>query len=217
MSTKEPITLDECCRYVGLYLHNWALMESNLNELLEKAFGIDALQGLILTRNIQFRDKIHIARTIVDLYFPDDKYKKIHKATLQRIAESSTDRNTVAHDLFGPPDDPKLRAVRFLVVKAKGSLSMPETYWTEKDFTQKTTQLRIDGEQIKQIQAGLTGEEYISPLIEALLNYNSSKDDAVQADHHSRPPQSDLDSGLNQATEQTNPQTPEDQKEKDGD
>ena len=65
MSTKEPITLDECCRYVGLYLHNWALMESNLNELLEKAFGIDALQGLILTRNIQFRDKIHIARTIV--------------------------------------------------------------------------------------------------------------------------------------------------------
>ena len=96
---------------VGQYLQAWALMENSLNKLIEGALKLDNLSGLILTKNIQFRDKINIAKTLVDQSFmyPNSDILKYKKA-LKRVGAISVDRMIIAHDAFyAEPDGDGVR------------------------------------------------------------------------------------------------------------
>ena len=110
---------------VGLYLRSWSVMESSLNHAIERAFRLSSLEGAILTKNTQFRDKIHILKTIIDTRVVDQDVAAGHKTTLNQISNLAPDRNMVAHDAFSHTDDGD--GVKFYVIKAKGSISIPPT------------------------------------------------------------------------------------------
>jgi hypothetical protein len=132
-----------CCTFVGEFLQHWAFMEAELRDTLQKALGLNNIQGYTLASNIQLRDKISILRTAAYLSVGgDDDERRQNDKTLSAIADYATaNRNMMAHDMFGPAEDGK--NVVFFVVKAKGKLVFPNTVWTETDF--ENAHKEIDG------------------------------------------------------------------------
>lgn len=113
---------------VGIFLFRWAFMEAEINKAIAKVLNLDNLQGAIVTKNIQLRDKIHILRTMLEYsyIFPIEDRKEFDDA-LKEVADFSTIRNMIAHDVFYPSDDGE--RVVFNVVKARGNLKFPKTEW----------------------------------------------------------------------------------------
>jgi hypothetical protein len=113
---------------VGSFLRSWAYMENELISAIAVGMTLSDLQSYILKGNTQFRDKIHILGTLVDCLYADELLAKQHKKVLTDLAEFSTVRNMMAHEMFGPLSDWK-PGVQFLTVKAKGKLSFPDNVW----------------------------------------------------------------------------------------
>jgi len=120
---------------VGQYLQNWALMESLLNTCIAKVLRLDTLQGLIVCKNVQLRDKIHILKTASALEIFNRAELQPFTAALNHIANISSDRNMIAHDMFNAAEDGD--GVVFSVTKAKGTLALVDTRWKVSDFTDR--------------------------------------------------------------------------------
>ena len=182
-----------CRALVGYYLQAWALMEWRLNEFISGALRLVSLEATIVTKNIQFRDKIHIAKTLVDLRLHDEPKCEAYTTMLNSLAGLSPDRNMVAHDMFGPEGD----GVRFYVSKAKGKLSFPNTVWTFDTFVQKTNELRDFNEELTRLldeipkislaeqltKLGVTTQERGSPKYLAALLLRSQESPDSEAPH----------------------------------
>ena len=130
--TDEPIDQKESCTLVGGFLQAWATMEAQLNSVIGTILEIGSPQAVIVCKNIQFRDKIHIVRTAVSISPLSEDKKTTYDKELKQLAEFTLDRNMVVHDLFMPSEDQM--GVEFLVTRAKGKLEFPEIVWSRKDF-----------------------------------------------------------------------------------
>lgn len=127
MSEKIPQEeFDKACLLVGRFMYHFALLEGAVNSGIEKLLGLKSLEGSIATSNMQFRAKIHILKSVVDLKGGRPEWLK----DLEAIADLSATRNTIAHTRFGPDSG----GVRFLTIKAKGKLSFPITVYSDADF-----------------------------------------------------------------------------------
>lgn len=117
---------------VGRYLQCWAFMEGKLNDALGKVLGIEGLKLLVVVRNIQLRDKIHIVKCALTLQRIPTAEVEQHQKLLERIGNLSKDRNMMAHDIFAGDADSE--GVRFIVAKAKKSIQLPDTVWKVEKF-----------------------------------------------------------------------------------
>jgi hypothetical protein len=154
---------------VGMFLQYWALMEEALREAMAKALGLQMVQAVIVASNIQLRDKIHILKTAVSItQFPDPEERERFTKLLQQIADSAHKRNMVAHDLFFPPADGD--GVRFLVFKAKGKFSMPETIWTTDQFGDEFVEISRWTTELERLKERLTFSENLTKFLAATLS-----------------------------------------------
>lgn len=124
---------------IGTYLQSWSFMETDLNDAIQVALGLNSLQGVIVCKNITLRDKIYILKSIITL---NDR-KKIYESEVDALSEiadiAGKERNMIAHDAFVP--DKEGDGVRFLVMKAKGKLVFPDSRWSIADFQEKLQNL----------------------------------------------------------------------------
>ena len=124
-----------CYALVGQFLQCWSEMEFSLQKSIGDALNVEDEKLLILSANLRFRDKTNVLRTLVDVAHGfTDAEKTEKKKKLHDLAEYSSSRNMVAHDRFGP--DPSETGVRFYTVKAKGTYSVPDIVWTQKEFNE---------------------------------------------------------------------------------
>lgn len=121
-----------CVALVGFFLQYWSGLEATLNQAIEQALDLTMVQGAVVTKNIQLRDKVHILKTLVDLRGNDTDHLK---QVLEDVAQMSGERNMIAHDTFLP--DHEGDGVEFVVVKAKGKLAFPKTKWSIADIFAK--------------------------------------------------------------------------------
>ncbi len=121
-----------CVALVGEFLRRWSELENALNTALAVAMKLDDTMRLILSVNMQFRDKIHTLRTIVDTSSMSADEKSKYKDRLQKIADAGPLRNRMAHENFSSDKDGK--GVVFFQVKAKGNFSNPEIIWSVAEF-----------------------------------------------------------------------------------
>jgi hypothetical protein len=151
---------------VGSFLQAWSYVEAQLNDLLGKALNLNSTQTFIVTSNLQFRDKIHIARTALNssVSVSADERERLDKRLLAISDYSSKRRNMAAHHMFGPSKDKK--GVTFLVVKAKGKLSLPDVTWSLKDLNVILETLAGFQTELREIQAKISNEA----LVRALMN-----------------------------------------------
>jgi hypothetical protein len=139
---------------VGTFLQCWALLESALNQALGKGLGLSRLELAVTASNIQLRDKIHILRTIADLTLSDIMgLKTAADKTLVEIGNKAPIRNMMAHDGFSASEDGQ--GVKFFVVKAKGSLKIPDVVWDTAKFQAEFSDIsRLTGE-VQNVGSGL--------------------------------------------------------------
>lgn len=126
---------------VGNFLQHWSFVEARLNEVIVKSLGLQDLNGLIVVRNIQLRDKLKIAKTAIHISFigPQDQ-AEIYKKLIDKIGDFSLKRNIVAHELFIPSD--QCDGVHFLVTKANGKITFPSEHWSTIEFAKYYAQMR---------------------------------------------------------------------------
>jgi hypothetical protein len=117
---------------VGSFLQTWSFMEGALNSVIGTALSLKITTEAILCQNIQFRDKIHILRTLISISpLPTVEKKRIDRI-LNKLAEYSKYRNVIAHNPFGPSQVND--GVQFNVIRARGSLQLPELDWAVAQF-----------------------------------------------------------------------------------
>lgn len=142
---------------VGMYLQNWAFMESQLNSTVGKALGLAILQETIVCANLALRDKINIARTAANLEFGEGSDEaKGYVKILTKIANASTERNMIAHDMFGADKKADKFVVTWFTVRANDKLKLPKISWSQKDFEDRFTILQKWTEELGNLQKEIT-------------------------------------------------------------
>ena len=204
----EPkINSEEAFSLVGQFLHIWALTEASLNNVVGAAINLTNFQQAIVCSNIQLRDKVHIARTAITLLLPSQSQEASNKL-LKNVADFATsNRNMVAHNLFGANDDGT--AVEFLLVKAKGELRFPDVNWTRADFHEKYQTMRSLANDLRELAATLQ-KSPANKLAHFLAAPSTTPDQPGLLGLLSLPPQDDLDSdSANPQTDDKNPPSSE--------
>lgn len=149
---------------VGHYLSSFAIMEAQLNTTIASALKLDLLQKVIVTKNIQFRDKQKIIRTLLSVaYMPKEEADQYDKQ-LVRLGELSLDRNMVAHDLF--VSDENGDGIEFIVMKATGKLTFPEVRWSVDDVEAKSDELLALRETLKELEIKLKNADLLKALLQ---------------------------------------------------
>src|SRR5882757_6550613 len=84
---------------VGQFLQRWALTERELHNCIREALDLSNINTLIVTKNIQLRDKINILNTCVaeTAYLPDAEVKAV-RLVIEDFSSFSLVRNMMAHD-----------------------------------------------------------------------------------------------------------------------
>jgi hypothetical protein len=188
---------------VGTYIQMWAFMETDLNDAIEVALGLDSLQGIIVCKNINLRDKIYILKSIITLNDPT----KMYEAEIDALSDISDiagkERNMIAHDAFAADTDGD--GVRFFVMKAKGKLTFPETRWSIADFDQKIQNLTRLASILRSIADRFTKK---TPDLATLLQEPTNALSALAyPDPQSHLPQGNLGLGLLGSIPQTDDET----------
>jgi len=188
-------------------------MEGAVNAAISKALKLDSIQGVIVCKNISFRDKIHILRTVVDISPIDTAAKKQHDKFLNTVARYAMDRNMVAHDLFMA--DESRTGVEFLVAKAKGKLQFPTIIWTVDDVEKKSEELLTAQKELKNFSKLFGRLDVVKALLQRLPQDNGSPIEALfqlgrQPLGDPPPPSSPdpFDQEINRSEEPQTPDTP---------
>lgn len=140
-----------CVALVGQFLHEWSFLEYEMEQAIGAALGLSSIQRLMITKNMQLRDKINLLKTVA--YMASSEKERSNRAKmLSAIADFAGNRNMIAHDLFLPSKDG--RGVNFLVTKARGRLAIEDPVWTASDFFDKFEKISS----FKKFVKGLRGD-----------------------------------------------------------
>lgn len=150
---------------VGRFLQYWALMEHEINKAIAQVLDLTSLQRAITCSNMNLRDKIHVLKTSVSLS-PIAEKQQFTKL-LTDIAEYSSIRNMMAHDMFMASEDGE--SVVFYVIKAKGKLTFPDVTWTITDFDQSCMTMRSYTDALQRLSSMLRDASISSILGKGLL------------------------------------------------
>lgn len=153
---------------VGYYLSGWGGMENALNRCIAKALNLELAQGVIVTHNLQFRNKIKILRTLInETVHPDQDRSRYDKFAIG-LDNMSVDRNMVAHEWFEPCE--KTGGVRFFVTKAHGKLQFPEVRWSIEAVDDKHTELFNAVKTLKSLEDVFAHSDAIKAIVKALMD-----------------------------------------------
>ena len=191
-----------CVALVGYFLQAWSVLEANMNEAITEALDLNSLQGAIVTKNIQFRDKIHILKALVELQGLE---VTDHKKTLETISTLSHDRNTVAHEMFLADDHGD--GVRFIVTKARGKLTFPDVKWSIADFYAKYKEISKLAQEMLEMKNELKRITLASLLRKGFAS-TSIPPGLGLLNPLSPPPQEPLHSNQTPASPETNTENP---------
>lgn len=114
---------------------HWSLLEMELGRSVRVLLRLKGVEGAVATANIPLRDKIHLSRTLVNVFgLGDADALAAANKTFDQIADMSAQRNVVAHNAFIPGPEGE---VEFIITKAKGKFSVPKTVWAAAQFHER--------------------------------------------------------------------------------
>jgi hypothetical protein len=171
VTQEQKETYDHAYKLVGQFMSFWAILESSVNAGVGKLLGMDTLEAIIATANMQFRSKIHILKAVVHMRCGLTEWGK---GAIKSIEEAGTLadtwRNIVAHNGFVPHGD----GVKFLIVRAKGKLHFPETIRSEVDFLVVDKRLGELAERVDEIVAKVAAMKVRGSLADLLAHWSTS-------------------------------------------
>jgi hypothetical protein len=122
----------EAFALVGEFMWHFAMLEDDLNNLVEQMMGLETMNGAILINHLDIAKKVNLAVCGMQLQ-PIDQKAAIKD--LNKIFGINEDRKIVAHCLFGPTTEGE--AVDFHRTTTNKKLSLDLVTWTKDDFRAK--------------------------------------------------------------------------------
>lgn len=153
----------------GHYLQSFAIMETAINHAIGKGLNLTSLQETIVCKNVSFRDKTYILRTLISMAPIGPKSSKNYQSLMDAVTSFSTDRNMVAHDLFGP--DESGEGIEFFVSKAKKELKFPKTVWSVDQTEEKSEELLAATAKIRKLADIFEKSDLIRSLVMGKTQY----------------------------------------------
>ncbi len=147
----EKLKQDYCFALVGKFMFSFAVMESAINGAITRACSIGDLDAAIILANMETNRKLYILRSAVAV--KASQWQKNADEVIKSAQRQLEVRNIVAHTVFGPTDDGK---VKFLTVKAKSSLQYPDIKWSVQDFAAQYKKMSKLADGFKEIEERMT-------------------------------------------------------------
>jgi hypothetical protein len=126
----------EAFALVGEFMWHFAMLEDDLNTLVEQMMGLETMNGAILINHLDIAKKVNLAICGMQLQ-PIDQKAAIKD--LNKIFGINENRKIVAHCVFGPIAGGG--AVDFHRTTTNKKLSLDLVTWTKADFNAKFEQM----------------------------------------------------------------------------
>lgn len=143
---------NQCFRLVGEFMFHFAMLENELDGLLQRMMGLETISAAILTANIDMSKKVNLAITGIPFQYLAGIDTKKRVKDLKKLLKINDDRNLVAHSFFGPPTSGD--GVQFNRTTARINLKMDPIIWSEAEFEAKFRMMR----EARELVAALTKE-----------------------------------------------------------
>lgn len=125
---------------VGAYMGYFAVMECEINDMIQECFNLSSPDALILCTNLNYHSKIKILKTLNDTYSGNEDARKRVDQNLTKVGDLSKDRNMVAHTPF-VPSKKKDGGITFLRTSASKKINIIPIEWTIEEIETKCSKL----------------------------------------------------------------------------
>ena len=147
--------LSRACQKVGRFLHDFALVEQEINEGIAAILKLEGYAADVVVNSIPFFNKANLFGTIALGTAPDDEKEGI-KTLFNKIADENQNRVLMAHSRFEPAKD---EAVQFWRTVAKDrELKTQDQVWSKQKFEQASKRLKKIKDKLAKLKPTLTFE-----------------------------------------------------------
>jgi len=108
--------LSLACQKVGRFLHDFAILEKEINERIVDILRLKDEAADVVTHSLDFTKKSNILRTIAVATAPKDAKKSVDKL-FNRIADHNEERILMAHSGFEPAANEAVQFKRTVAVE----------------------------------------------------------------------------------------------------
>lgn len=145
--------LDAACAKVGRFLHEFALMEREINTSIVQILDLKSDAADVISHSLDFFKKVNILKIVVTQTAPKEDAADL-QLLFSNIGKLNDGRILMAHGAFEPaPSD----GVQFRVTSARGgAVKVRDPLWTEKMFEDAYTLLQQTREKLKKVRPSLT-------------------------------------------------------------
>lgn len=145
--------LSKACEKVGRFLHDFALVEREINERIVDILNLKGDAADVVANSVDFFRKANILRTVAFETAPPEEKDAIGKL-FSAIAKENENRVLLAHSAFEPAVD---GGVQFRRTIAKdGKVKVHDPLWTKQQFEQASVRLKDIQTKLTKLKPQLT-------------------------------------------------------------
>jgi hypothetical protein len=131
--------LSKACAKVGRFLHDFALIEQEINVGIVKILGLKGDAADVIANTLDFIRKANLLRTVAVKTAPQPKKGDV-ETLFSAIFRQNDDRILMAHSTFEPAADDGVQFRR--TVAKDGKIKKVDPLWTKEKFEQSYKQLQ---------------------------------------------------------------------------
>lgn len=167
-STNPEDDLSKACAKVGRFLHDFALVEQEINDGIVQILDLKGAAADVIANNLDFFRKVNLLRTVALETAPQPEKGDINKL-FSAIAEQNDDRILMAHSTFELAVDDSVQFRR--TVAKDGKIKKEEPLWTKQKFEQSYKRLQDIRDKLTKLHPRLTlSDESKTQLFSNYLN-----------------------------------------------
>lgn len=155
---------------VGAFMGYFALLEEGIGSALGEVLDVKGARRIVITRNMNFDDKIKTLRSLVNFYVVDKDLATTFNELAKRARKCGETRNIVAHTPFRPSTSSD--GVQFFPVSATSKIEMPNMDWSIDDFLKHIDDINQIDNELRKLESRMPLQRIAEALIQAKPEQN---------------------------------------------
>jgi hypothetical protein len=158
----------KACAKVGRFLHDFALVEQEINDGIVQLLDLEGAAADVIADNLEFFRKANLLLTVALETAPQPEKEDVEKL-FRAIAKQNNYRNLMAHSTFELAADDGVQFRRTVAKDLK--IKKQDPLWTKQEFEQSYTRLQDIRDKLTKLRPRLTlSDESKTQLFSNYLN-----------------------------------------------